>query len=332
MRVKVGVVLALCVALLPGLASAQQTGTIVGKVLDTGGLVLPGVTVEARVERAAGAARDDDGRRRANSGMPALPPGTYTVEFTLSGMATVTRQVEVQLGQDTTVDVKMSVQGVTETVEVTAAIHAGDRAGLHRHQERRLLGHDSGAAGRAGVPGPAQADSRRRGDAGQYARAERGRQRARTTSTSSTASTSRCRCSARCRPSLPSYDIAEVTTIKGGAKAVDFVRAAGFTVDTISKSGTNRFAGQVSYQYQGANMAADVQSGSASRYNQTLNWFNAGVGGPVIPGKLFFYGSYYRPERSRDNRSNLYGELPDYNSIAQRGLRQAHRTRRPARS
>ena len=116
-----------------------------------------------------------------------------------------------------------------------------------------------------------------------------------------------------------SYDIAEVTTVKGGAKAVDFVRAAGFTVDTISKSGTNRFAGQVSYQYQGANMAADVQSGSASKYNQTLSWFNTGVGGPVIPGKLFFYGSYYRPERSRDNRSNLYGELPDYNSTRNEG-------------
>ena len=116
-----------------------------------------------------------------------------------------------------------------------------------------------------------------------------------------------------------SYDIAEVTTVKGGAKAVDFIRAAGFTVDTISKSGTNKFAGQVSYQYQGANMASDVQSGSASKYNQTLSWFNTGVGGPVIASKLFFYGSYYRPERSRDNRSNLYGELPDYNSVRNEG-------------
>ena len=67
-------------------------------------------------------------------------------------------------------------------------------------------------------------------------------------------------------------------------------------------------------------MAADVQSGSASKYNQTLSWFNASVGGPVIKNKLFFYGSYYRPERSRDNRSNLYGELPDYNSTRNEGF------------
>ena len=84
-----------------------------------------------------------------------------------------------------------------------------------------------------------------------------------------------------------SYDIAEVTTVKGGAKAVDFVRAAGFSVDTISKSGTSRFSGQVSYQFQGADMAAAVQNGSASKYNQTLTWFNGGLGGPVIKNKLY---------------------------------------------
>ena len=37
-------------------------------------------------------------------------------------MTTVTRQVEVQLGQETIVDVKMAVQGVSETVNVIAAI------------------------------------------------------------------------------------------------------------------------------------------------------------------------------------------------------------------
>ena len=74
MRVKVGIVLALCVALLPGLASAQQTGTIVGKVLDTGGLVLPGVTVEARsnvLPAPRVTVTGDAGEFR----LPALPPG-----------------------------------------------------------------------------------------------------------------------------------------------------------------------------------------------------------------------------------------------------------------
>ncbi|MCU0259192.1 MAG: carboxypeptidase-like regulatory domain-containing protein, partial [Solirubrobacteraceae bacterium] len=102
MRAKAIGYLALCIVLLPALAAAQQTGTIVGKVLDTGGLVLPGVTVEAK-SNVLPTPRTTVTGGAGEFRMPALPPGTYTVEFTLSGMATVTRQVEVQLGQDTNV-------------------------------------------------------------------------------------------------------------------------------------------------------------------------------------------------------------------------------------
>ena len=42
-----------------------------------------------------------------------------------------------------------------------------------------------------------------------------------------------------------SHDIEQMTTVKGGAKAVDFDRAGGFTVDSVSRSGTNRFQGDV---------------------------------------------------------------------------------------
>ena len=42
-----------------------------------------------------------------------------------------------------------------------------------------------------------------------------------------------------------SHDIAQVTTIKGGARAVDFDRSGGFSIDSVSKSGTNRYAGEV---------------------------------------------------------------------------------------
>ena len=43
-----------------------------------------------------------------------------------------------------------------------------------------------------------------------------------------------------------SHDIAQITVIKGGARAVDFHRAGGFAVDSVSKSGTNRFSGPLS--------------------------------------------------------------------------------------
>ena len=87
------------------------------------------------------------------------------------------------------------------------------------------------------------------------------------------------------RPSRSSHDIAQVTTVKGGARAVDFERAGGFSIDSVSKSGTNRFAGQFSYQFQDSSMAADVTSGSASRYEQDKTWITLNGGGPAIPNR-----------------------------------------------
>ena len=85
-------VLALALPALP--AAAQQTGAIAGKVNDTGGAVLPGVTVEARSDVLPGprvTVTEGSGEFR----LPALPPGDYKLTFTLQGMQTVTREAHV---------------------------------------------------------------------------------------------------------------------------------------------------------------------------------------------------------------------------------------------
>ena len=100
-------------------AYAQQTGAISGKVIDSGGGVLPGVTVEARSD-VLPAPRVTTTGVNGEYRLPALAPGTYTLTFVLAGMQNVTRQAEVQLSQDTLVDATLGLQGVTESVEVTA--------------------------------------------------------------------------------------------------------------------------------------------------------------------------------------------------------------------
>jgi len=308
----------LCLALMPAPAPAQQTGTIVGKVLDTGGLVLPGVTVEAksnvlptpRVTTTGGA-----GEFR----MPALPPGAYTVEFTLSGMATLTRQVEVQLGQDTSVDVKMSVQGVSETVEVTASVtpiierdSTALKSGVSSETIQNLpVGQEYRDLIKL-IPGVQYTQDGTRGPS------SGGSGQDNVYKFDGVNVTLPFYGTLSAEPA--SHDIAQITTIKGGSKAVDFDRSGGFSVDSVSKSGTSSFRGQLSWQFQNNAMAADLVSGSASRYEQNLSWLTANIGGPVIPSKLYFYASYYRPERSRDNRSNLYGELPDFESVRNEGF------------
>src|SRR6187399_73657 len=94
---------------------AQQTGSIVGTVAATDGSMLPGVTVEARSNILPGPRVTTTGGK-GEFRLPALPPGDYTLTFTLSGMQTVTRKAFVQLAQETTVDAKLGVAGISEAV------------------------------------------------------------------------------------------------------------------------------------------------------------------------------------------------------------------------
>ena len=78
-----------------------------------------------------------------------------------------------------------------------------------------------------------------------------------------------------------SHDIEQVTTIKGGARAINFDRSGGFTIDTVSKSGSSRLVGELSYKFQNAGMSAALKSGQISQFEQSKTWITAGVWWPV---------------------------------------------------
>lgn len=288
---------------------AQQTGTIVGRVVDSGGGVLPGVTVEA-TSSVLPTPRTTTTDGRGEFRLPALPPGSYTVTFTLQGMQTITRQAAVQLQAETVANATLSVGGVTETVEVTATTSLVDpgaatiKSGVSNEQIMALpVGQEYRDLIKL-IPGVQLTQDATRGPSAGGSGQDNVYQFDGVNVTLPLFGT---------LASEPaSHDIAQITTTKGGARAVDFDRSGGFSIDSVSKSGTNRFAGELSYQLQGADMSASLNSGIASRYELDRRWLVANIGGPVVPEKLYFYGSYFRPENSRENRANLYGDLPEY--------------------
>ena len=107
-----------CSALLPAAAYAQAS--IAGQVKDASGAVLPGVTVEAAspalIEKVRTVVTDGTGQYRVE----VLPPGTYSLSFTLPGFNTVRRDGLILAGTFTAaVDAEMRVGAIEETITVT---------------------------------------------------------------------------------------------------------------------------------------------------------------------------------------------------------------------
>jgi hypothetical protein len=120
MRTFLGGVLLMAVsAFLPSSAFAQAS--IAGSVRDSSGAVLPGVSVEtsspALIEKVRTTVTDDRGLFRIVS----LPPGTYSVTFSLTGFNQVKRDgIELSGAFTAQIDVALIVGGVSETVTVAA--------------------------------------------------------------------------------------------------------------------------------------------------------------------------------------------------------------------
>ena len=109
-------VLTLAMALsAPGVAGAQDAGSISGTVTDATGLVLPGVTVEARDTAGTGQVTFTDGTGQFM--FSGLAPGSYEVTFTLPGFNAPAQVVEVGAGATAMLDVEMEI-GLEERVVV----------------------------------------------------------------------------------------------------------------------------------------------------------------------------------------------------------------------
>jgi hypothetical protein len=288
-----------------------------GRVLATDGSALPGVTVEAQsnvLPQPRVATTNATGDYR----LPALQPGGYTITFTLAGMQTVTRKAEVILNADMNVDVKLGVAGVSETMTVTANTTLVSKesteiqTGFSRKQIEALPISQDYKDIQKLIPGVMVSQDEFRGPSGGGSGQDNvymfdgvnitmplfGIQTA----------------------DPATHDIAQVSITKGGAKAVDFDRAGGFMIDSVSKSGTNKYSGEVGYQLLRHSFVASQKTTTNAKYNQDRDWTTANFGGPILSDQLFFYGSYYRPVYTQSQQSNLYGDLPKYEDTRNEGF------------
>ncbi len=310
------VLIAIAAAILSTPLLAQQTGDITGRVTDASdGSALAEVAIEATSPVLPGQ-RTSTTSANGDYRLPALPPGTYTIKFTLSDATTRTRVTNVLLQQRTVVNLPVDFNadaGVLEEVIVVGT---------------STIAPDTGGASLAGSIGTEVFDALPVGqEYRDLIKLIPGVQYTQDTIRGPSAGGSgqdNVYQFDGVDVSLPMYgtlsaepsthDIDQVSVVRGGSKAIGFNRSAGFKVNTTSKRGTDEWHGQASYQREDASLTAGSQN-SDETYDQDKDWTIASLGGPIIPEKLYFYASYYRPTVKRANIDNAYGAVPDYKSV-----------------
>jgi len=296
---------------------AQQTGEVAGRVTNVAdGAALEGVSVVATSNVLPGTRSSTTGAN-GEYRLPLLPPGTYTLEFTLSDGTTRTRVTEVRLQQRATVDLLVDFSAdaavIEEVIVVGTSVLAPETGGASISGAISSEVFDAVPVGQEYrdliklIPGVQYSqDSIRGPSAGGSGQDNTYQFDGVDVSTPMYGTLS-------AEPS--SHDIDQVSVIRGGSSAIGFNRSGGFKVNTTSKRGTDEFHANASYQAEPASLSASRDYSSANDYEQDKDWIVASASGPIIKEKLYFYASYYRPTVDRVNRANAYGEVPDYRSV-----------------
>lgn len=275
------------------------------------GTDLPGVTITATSEllpQSRIAVSSATGEYR----FILLPPGDYELTYEMDGMATLTRVIEVLLERTMEVNVTMSAAAITDVIEVlstTAGLEISSAVIGATVSDETIQALPVGQEYRNFMklaPGVQYTEDGTRGPSAGGSGQDNvykldgvniGMPLFGVLSSEPAA-----------------YDIEQVSFLKGGAKAIDFNRSGGFTMNSVTRSGTNRWKGLFNYQVQTEGMTGTRTQEDVEQFDEDLSWLTIGAGGPILKDTLFFYGSYYRPERSKGNVSNVYGDVPDFDS------------------
>jgi len=305
--------------LLLGLASsafAQATASLRGKVTDAQSGVMPGVAVVLANEQ-TGFSRtvfsDDAGVYQFLQ----VPPGTYAISAELSGFATSTGKVTLQVSTPSTMDMRLDMAGLSETVKVeaqVALINTTDASVGNAFSEQQvrqlplltrnvveLLSLQPGVTATGEVVGARRDqnnitldgvdinDNQTAGvegnTAGQQGGLNTGAQR-----------------ESGFNGALPvPLDSVQEFRVTVSGQNANQGRSSGGQVSLVTKSGTNQFHGSA-YEYNrdskfASNTLFNERAGIAKE-KLKRNQYGASLGGPIVKNRIFFFGN---AERRTDN-------------------------------
>jgi outer membrane receptor protein involved in Fe transport len=275
--------------------SAQTfRGGIAGRVVDASGGVLPGVTIVA-TSNGTGISRTTVSSATGDFSMTDLPLGPYTVEATLQGFQTLKITVEVSVSRVSSVEMKMGLSQVAETVQVSASAITLDTVSTalsnviqpKQVQDLPLNGRDFTRMLQLspGVAGTSVNGVRTRGNNYQIDGADNN------DAFQNVAAVNQGGVSGVAGTLLPIEAIDQFSVQSGGE--AESGRNAGSTVNLVIKSGTNDLRGSVFYFNRNEALSANspVAAPGADKREIRNNQYGFSLGGPIKRNKTFFFST-----------------------------------------
>ena len=283
----------------------QTTGSLVGRAADESGGVLPGVTVEAKspaLQGARVAVTDGGGRYR----LTLLPPGLYTVAFTLPGFALETKPgVAVGLGNESTLDVVLR-PAATASVVVTGEAPVVDTGSTNlggnltsRAIETLPTGRNYSSVVQV-VPGTSSdADPKNQAQSTITVYGSSGAENAFYIDGINTTGVEY-----GFQGKELNYEFIQEINVKTGGYEAEFGRSTGAIINVITKSGSNEFHGDV-FGYLDSNSlrasAKPVVSTGGTVTGFRREDYGADIGGFFWRDRIWFFGAYDRVHNTTDN-------------------------------
>jgi hypothetical protein len=282
-----------------------QTGEIFGRVSDTSGAVLPGVTVTLSGPALLQPQTAITGETGSYQ-FPRIPIGTYMVKFELPGFKTLVREgIRVEIGFNAQVNGELEVSQVQETITVTGESPVVDTKSVTEQTSFDLEKLQSVPSARdpwvmlERTPGITMdrvnvGGTQSGQQSGYVARGSGSRENKWSidgvdiTDMSATGAS----------PMYYDFDMLEemqVTT--GGADASQ--QTGGVGINFVTRSGTDRFRGSGRFywtddEFQADNLTDEVKRGGVGGGApiQNIKDYGFELGGPIAKGKLWYWGSY----------------------------------------
>jgi hypothetical protein len=323
MVLKIGLVAMLALALgSPGWAQVQN-GSILVKVVDDQGAIVPGVTITLTspvMPRPLVAVTDSAGVQRFS----ALTIGTYAIKTSLSGFQTVTREgVVVLQNQTVSIEVRMQVGSLSEEVTVTGDTPVVDTksATVATNLDAMLLdttpgGKDIWSILEYKIPGLVF-------DVPDVGGNQAGLQRAFTSRGTPNSQNVQLVNGVNVGDpaaigfSMNYYEPATFENVQVTTGAQDIsMGTSGTLINMVTRSGSNRFGGQFGGTYQGKptqtdNVDEDLKQVGFRPEAQAVDYIsnaNVQAGGPLVPNRLFYFGNL--------NNQQTHVNVPGYPAIS----------------